>query len=261
MEPTFVIAGGQRCGTTTLYALCDEHPEIYMAKPAWPEPKFFLNEATAEQGRQWYLDRWFANSEPVLAVGEKSTSYLETPGTASRMKQMFPELRVVFILRHPVERAISNYRFSCRNRLETLTLEEAIENEDARLRDQSFSELSAHPFAYQRRGRYFEHLEQYFEVFPPQHLKLLLNDDLNNQGEQLCEDLFTFLGVDPRFIPQSLRLKHNEGTNDNLRVSQALMDQMLASFAADNLRLGKYLDRDLSAWSSITPALRELIAA
>ncbi len=258
MEPTFVIAGGQRCGTTTLYALCDDHPEIHMAKPRWPEPKHFLQEPWEAHHRQSYLERWFAKTGSARAAGEKSTSYLETPGTARRMKEQFPSIKAVFILRHPVERAISNYRFSHRNALENMSLEDAIHLEPTRLGDQPFAELSAHPFAYLRRGHYFEQLQQFFDHFPPTDLKVLLHDDLNERGEHLCQELFAFLGVDPRFVPPQLHRRHNEHPPDDLHVSQALLDEMFEAFADGNRLLEQHLGRDLSAWSKMTPALCQL---
>lgn len=259
MEPTFVIAGGQRCGTTTLYTLCDEHPEIYMAKPAWPEPKFFVGNPEGEKDRQWYLDRWFSDTGSARAVGEKSTSYLEIPGAAERIKALFPGMKVVFILRHPVERAVSNYRFSRRNGLEKLSLGEAIDLEPSRLRDESFAGLSVHPFAYLRRGRYIEHLEQFFEYFPEEDLKIVLNDDLNEHGEQMCRDLYLFLDVSPSFVPPALGLRHNTTPMDELQVPQWKLDEMFDAFVESNRLLEQRLGRDLSMWSEMTPMLRRLV--
>ena len=230
-----------------------------MAKPRWPEPKFFIHEPSEEKNRSWYLRRWFADTKSARAVGEKSTSYLEIPDTARRMKELFPSIKVVFILRHPVERAISNYRFSRRKCLEKLSLEEAILSEPSRLRDQTYAELSAHPFAYLRRGRYFEQLRQFFEHFSRTDLKILLHDDLMEQGESLCRELFAFLEVDPNFVPAEIDRRHNEHPVDDLRVSQSLLDEMFETFAESNRKLAQYLGRDLTAWSNMTPSLRELV--
>jgi len=61
--PTFLIAGAPRSGTTWLYHLLDRHPEVYMAKPVRPEPKFFLVDELYERGLQHYIDTWFAGSD------------------------------------------------------------------------------------------------------------------------------------------------------------------------------------------------------
>ncbi len=259
MEPTFVIAGGQRCGTTTLYSFCDEHPEIYMAKPRWPEPKFFVREPVGERTRSWYLEHWFADTGTARVAGEKSTSYLETPGTARRMKELFPAIKAVFILRHPVERAISNYRFSRRNGLESMSLEDAIRLEPSRLRDQQFIDLSAHPFAYLRRGHYVEQLQPFLDHFLATDVKVLLQDDLHDRGESVCRELFAFLGVDPQFVPTDIARHHNEHPADDLHASQLLLDAMFETFAEGNRQLEQQLGRDLSAWSNMTPSLCQLV--
>ena len=77
MEPTFAIAGGQRCGTTSLYHLLDLHPDIFLAKPVHPEPKFFLRDPAPGRDRAWYIERWFSDASDAKAAGEKSTSYME----------------------------------------------------------------------------------------------------------------------------------------------------------------------------------------
>lgn len=164
-EPTFVIAGAQRCGTTTLYHLLAGHHQVYMANPVRPEPKFFLNPDPTPEDRENYLRTWFAGASDERAVGEKSTSYLETPGAARRMKALFPRLQAVFILRHPVDRALSNYRFSREHGLENEPFDVAVRHEEHRLRTRLFPGLSAHPLAYIRRGRYISDLEHYLLTF------------------------------------------------------------------------------------------------
>src|SRR5712691_8572726 len=106
----FVIVGAQRCGTTYLYRLLDEHPEIEMAKPLRPEPKFFLDDDRFPLGLSYYESQFFSEAGPRVR-GEKSTSYIESDVAAQRIKATLPGAPMVAVLRDPVERAISNYRF------------------------------------------------------------------------------------------------------------------------------------------------------
>ncbi len=74
-----LVVGGQRCGTTYLHGLLDEHPEIAMARPARPEPKVFLSDELSGRGLEWYRSTYFAHATDEKVLGEKSTSYLEDP--------------------------------------------------------------------------------------------------------------------------------------------------------------------------------------
>jgi len=258
VEPNFVIAGGQRCGTTTLYELLDQHPQIYLAKPVRPEPKFFVEEPRPGRDRQWYLESWFADVPRAVAVGEKSTSYFETPGAAKRMKSMFPEMRPIFILRHPVERAISNYRYTRAHGLEEESFDDAVRLEAERLAGTEYQDISAHPHAYLRRGRFADHLARYTAEFPRDQMLVLLNDELQTDPLSLCRKAFAFLAVDADFEPPKIEIRENLHQPDDLTVSPDTVAMLLDHFAEPNRRLAEMFDLDLSAWSEPTPMIRAL---
>ena len=258
-EPTFVIGGGQRCGSTSLYHLMDAHPDIYMAKPFRPEPKFFLEDPTPGHDKPWYLETYFSQWSNELVAGEKSTSYLETVGVAHRMKSQFPEMKAIFILRNPVERAISNYRFSKKHGLETLSFDSAIAQEKQRLQNQEYPDLSTNPFAYQHRGLYADLLEQFFEELLAEQLKIVLFDDLKARPEAVLSELYQFVGADPKFRPADLHEKHNAHSQDNLRLSSETLDQMLSFFQEPNQRLESILGRDLATWNDASHLAEQLI--
>jgi hypothetical protein len=260
-EPTFVIGGAQRCGTTTLYHLLDQHPQIYMARPVRPEPKFFVRAVLTLADREEYLRTWFAGADDERAVGEKSTSYLEVPGTARRMKDLFPRLRAIFLLRHPVERALSNYRFSRKHGLETEPFDVAVRDEAARLASQPAHGLSVHPFAYARRGCYIEDLQPYLREFRRDELLILLNDDLQSDPSRLCRSLYEFLGVDPDFSASDLGRRHNAEPDDGVRLDRETLDFLFEQFRASNARLAELLGRDLSLWDRPSKTIQRLLDA
>lgn len=195
----FAIIGAQRSGTTMLYDLLDQHPEICMAKPVRPEPKFFLSEDTSDDAFRAY---WAAHY-PVLPThkvfGEKSTSYLEIPASAPRMLARFPGAKALIILREPVERAVSNFYFSVKNGLETRTPEEAF---SGNLPEPTLSFLpSVSPFAYVPRGFYLDYLRPWFAIFPEKQIHVLIYEELLRRPETELEKLFAFLGVASDFVP------------------------------------------------------------
>ena len=144
----FFIAGAQRCGTTYLYTLLDEHPEIEMAKPFKPEPKFFLKDSLFSKGLSYYESHFFGSKPSAWLQGEKSTTYIESETAAKHIVHAFPDAKILIVLRNPIERAISNYWFSVNNGIETAPIEEAFINEEQRRLNYDHSRFSTSPFVY-----------------------------------------------------------------------------------------------------------------
>ena len=148
MTDHVLVVGAQRCGTTYLYRVLDEHPEIAMAKPARPEPKFFLDAEKCRKGLAWYEATYFAGAEDLPVHGEKSTSYIESPEAAERAAAMIPDAHALVMLRDPIDHAISNWRFSTESGLENRPLEQALTENLERPQPWDRSRFSVSPFAY-----------------------------------------------------------------------------------------------------------------
>jgi hypothetical protein len=196
--PTFIIAGAPRSGTTWLYELLDRHPDVYMAKPVRPEPKFFLVDELYARGIQHYFDTWFAGADAHRAAGEKSTNYLESTVVAERIHQHLPSVKLVFILREPAHRAYSNWMWSRMNGMETEDFETALAKEEERERQLPPALRYARPHAYFSRGLYAEMLRPYFAVFPREQVLCLRFDAIIRNPGDLATRLHGFIGVTPR---------------------------------------------------------------
>jgi len=196
--PTFIIGGAPRSGTTWLYELLDRHPDIYLAKPARPEPKFFLVDELYERGIQHYIDTWFAGADRFPAAGEKTTNYLENPAVARRIHEHLPSIQLVFLLREPAHRAYSNWLWSRMNGMESEDFDTALAEEDERERTVPQALRYARPHAYFSRGLYAEMLKPYFAQFPREQLLCLKFDDIIRRPADLAVRLHQFLGVAPR---------------------------------------------------------------
>ena len=168
----FFIVGAQRSGTTYLYEILDEHPEICMAKPIKPEPKFFLDDRFFK-GHEYYEQTYYKHAnEHSKVLGEKSTSYYENEFVAKRIKATYPNSKIIFILRNPVYRAISNYFFSVNNKLETRSLEDVFINH---LPAPTFPEtISTNPFDYYGRSEYLNHIKKFFDSFSPANVRIII---------------------------------------------------------------------------------------
>src|SRR5215831_16827350 len=122
-----------------------------MAKPVTPEPKFFQVDDLYARGLDHYA-RWFEPAGAGQIAGEKSTNYLESPDAAERIANDLPTVKLVFILREPVERAYSNYLWSKMNGLESDDSETALKLEADRERAYPARLQFARPHSYFSRG-------------------------------------------------------------------------------------------------------------
>lgn len=201
----FFIIGGQRCGTTYLYTVLNEHPEICMAKPSKPEPRFFLSEKI-ENGFEYYQKTYFDNTQIYKTYGEKSTTYYEKPNVISNILNFYPEAKFIMILRDPTKRAISNYFFSKNNGLETRSIEEVFLED--KVPPSYPSTLSTNPFDYLERGKYLNYIKSYLQYIKKDKLKIIIFEDFVGNLNSL-KYIYQYLEVAPDFRPNSIERKIN----------------------------------------------------
>ena len=246
--PDFIIGGAPRSGTTWLYYLLDRHPEVYMAKPVAPEPKFFLVDDLYHRDLEYYACTWFSEVGRARVLGEKSTNYLESATTAARIHRHLPEVKLVFILREPAARAFSNYLwsrmhgFEDRDFVTALSLEE--ERERALLNDLRY----ARPHAYVSRGLYADLLYPYFDLFPREQILCLHYEDIMDRPEDLAERLHRFLGIQRR--PEDARALHviNASEKGLLTMSAETRQMLLTRYAEPNWQLAQLLGPEFVLW-------------
>ncbi|MFC1698982.1 sulfotransferase [Candidatus Omnitrophota bacterium] len=243
----FFIVGAQRSGTSYLYHLLEEHPEIEMAKPIQPEPKFFLTDSLFERGLEYYQSHFFNSKAGARLRGEKSTSYIESEKVARRIAHCFPEARILFLLRDPIERAISNYYFSVNYGLEKMSIEEAFLQEENRWLNYDPEQTSASPFAYLRRGRYIDYLTMYESYFAAERLKVVVYEQLV-KSLSLVQEIYAFLGVAADFAPAAYQKVINKTDKPDFSLSPELTRYLINYFSESNQHLTKRFKLDLSEW-------------
>jgi hypothetical protein len=249
--PTFIIAGAPRSGTTWLYQLLDRHPDIYMAKPVRPEPKFFLVDDLYSRGIQYYIDTWFAGAGDCQAVGEKTTNYLESATAAARIHTHLPDVRLIFILREPAHRAYSNWAWSRMNGMETETFETALAREDERERMLDPVLRYARPHAYFSRGLYAEMLRPYFDLFPRTQVLCMKFEAIIRTPRDLASRLHEFLGVPGR--PQDAEGLDvvNPSENNGETMPPYLRERLRQRYALPNQALAELLGSEFAAWEDL----------
>jgi len=207
--PDFLVIGAGRSGTTSLYEYARCHPGVFMSDVK--EPSFFayMDGGLPTHGKhaEWVrrnavttreaYEQLFAGAGSAKAVGEASPIYLIHPHAAERIRAALPDVRLIAILRHPVERAHAAWSGLLRDGDEpSPTIEEALRLEESRLREGWTPSTGL-----VRNGLYYQMLSRYFERFPRERIRVYLYDDLVRDPQGLLADFFTFIGVDPAFLP------------------------------------------------------------
>lgn len=198
--PDFLCIGAQKAGTTTLHELLREHPGVHLS----PEKEVQYFSLNFDRPLGWYRSR-FADARRRQRVGETSPYYLFHPEAPARIAATLPDVRLIVLVRDPVERALSGYFHSLRAGQETLPVEAAFEAEERRLAG-SAAALAApggrhesHRWhGYLGRSRYEEQLARYRSLFPASRLLVIRSEDLFADPRPVLHRVHEFLGLDPR---------------------------------------------------------------
>ena len=192
MLPNFICIGAPKSGTTTFYEIVKQHPDI--AVSSFKEPGFFDNDANWEKGIEWYDKTYFATVKKEKMVGEFTPSYLGSDIAPSRIfNSLGSNVKLVLLLRNPVERAYSHYLHSKRDLYENLEFEEALFSEKKRLLE--FPELTSR-FSYIRSGMYHQQIKNYLKFFDKNQMHVILFDDFLSKKDQVVNELFRFLDLE-----------------------------------------------------------------
>lgn len=178
--PTFVVIGAMKAGTTSLHSYLAAHPDVFVATPK--ELNFFVAGKNWERGREWYEAR-FEPAEGVPARGEVSPDYTKADvfdGVPTRMAALVPEARLVYLVRHPVERMQSMYLHEVAAGREQRPVERA-------LRDDPH---------YLNTSRYAWQLDQYLERFSAEQVLVVVSEDLRRRRQDVLEAVAGFIGVE-----------------------------------------------------------------
>lgn len=247
MPEHFIVAGAQRCGTTYLYRLLDAHPEILMAKPLRPEPKYFLATGACPCAYDEYLRLHFPERSRYRLLGEKSVAYMERRDAAERIRQTLPRAKIIIILRDPVSRAVSNFWFTKNYGLEKRGLEECFATLIDKEPDLEARNVSISPYRYLARGHYVRGIEIYEKLFGKDRLKILILENFAGNRSEL-EGLYRFLGADPSFLPDRIGMADNESEKTDEKISPGTLARLVAYFRESNVELARRYGVGLSKW-------------
>ena len=268
MLPNFIMIGAPRAGTTWTIKNLSLHPEIFIPKEK--EVHFF--DLNYEKGIEYYKSR-FEAAKGELAIGEKTPEYLYVKKVPALMKRHLPDIKLIVILRNPVDRLYSRYWNSKAKYSANINL--------------SFEEKIKKKPVFIEESFYYDHLVRYFQYYPKDRFLILFFEDLLSQPYDFLKNIYKFLNVDKTFISPLVAYKlntakskkylaksrvlwkvqrgmmrlgmyklssiveeinKNEYPQMNLETKKWLVNEV---YKEQNHKLEKLLGRDLSAWNHI----------
>jgi hypothetical protein len=190
--PTFLVIGAYKAGTTSLYHYLRAHPQVFMTEA---KETFYFTDRAYGNGLEWYEAQFDAAGE-ALARGEASTAYSAWPffeHVPERAHSLVPEAQLIYVLRHPIERLLSQYRFDARMWWDKRPIDEAVLDETR----------------YVSRSRYAMQIEHWLSYYPLERMLFLTTEDLRDHRLRELRRVYEFLGVDPDFVPRDVGREHN----------------------------------------------------
>lgn len=196
--PTFLIIGAARSGTTALYEYMRQHPEIFMSERKQSNFFAFENKVIDCSGPGAdYINnsinnlpdycRLFESVSGEKAIGEASPLYLYSDKTPERIRHRIPEVKLIAILRNPIEQAFSHFLYAKRQMLEPLDdFGVALRSEGERKR-KNWQPL----FQYSQFPKYYQQLERYYDVFPESQIKVFTYEEFEKYPQSVLTDIYS----------------------------------------------------------------------
>lgn len=208
-QPDFLIVGAPKAGTTALHAALSQHPEVFVTSPK--EPKYWLcdgapppawcgpGDAHSQQEWIWRTDEYaalFAGAPEGSVRGESTPFYLWSRGAHRRIAESLPDVRLLAVVRDPIDRAYSNWMHLWSDGLEPVAdFEEAFRRQDQRVRD------GWAPFwRYRDLGRYGEQLRHLYTYVDPQRVLVMRYRDIVDDPPAAVDRACRFLGITPGVV-------------------------------------------------------------
>ena len=248
LEPNFLIIGSQKCGTTSLFNYLTQHPNV--KAPSKKEIHFFDYNYT--KGYEWYKNHFLITKgfrkRSNLITGEATPYYIFYPHSPARVRKILPNVKLIVMLRDPVERAFSHYKHHVKHKVESLPFAEAIKMESERLNcemekmilDENYNSYNFQMFSYLARGVYIDQLKRWMEHFPKEQFLIIKSEDFFNEPEGYYRKTQRFLGL-PEYNLMSYK-KYNASRLSS--IPENVRGYLISYFRPYNEKLYEFLGLD-----------------
>ncbi len=183
VHPMLIVIGGMKCGTTSLHRYLSTHPELSVGRK---ELNFFSESKNWQRGLDWYRSQFDEQRATWVDVSVDYAQRSPEHDSADLIRRVAPNATLVYLVRNPVERAVSHYMHHVFKGLETRSLAETMT-----LGPAHHPQLNA--------SRYYYQLEAYLPWFDRSQIMLFDFDELVQDSRRVCRRIFERVGVDPDF--------------------------------------------------------------
>jgi len=243
--PDFLVIGVMKGGTTSFFNYLARHTQVN--PPFRKEIKFF--DIHYLQGLGWYRAHFPTRfkMKPGMLTGEATPYYIFHPSAPDRIAKILPDVRLITLLRNPVDRAYSHYNHMARVGREPLPFEDAIAHEAERLAgeeekiiaDPHYSTFKHLHYSYLARGRYIEQLQKWFAVFPRRQMLILPSEELYTSPATAYRKAIEFLGLSA-WEPNDFKV-YKQGVYEEMPAS--IRKRLIDYFRPYNQKLYEYLNK------------------
>ena len=246
--PDFIIIGSMKCGTTSLYYDICEHPCVSAA--AYDEIGFF--DSNFHLGLNWYRSMFptkgqiddVRRKEGVAITGEDTPFYFWNPIAAKRIQKILPNIKLIIILRNPIDRAYSEYQDLVSRESNSPSFETFIENEiNTRKKGIIITEENFEIFnqndSYLLKGIYVDQLKIWTKLFPKEQIITLSTESLNSEPTASMESVFQYLNLPDYKIKNIQHQKQKKYTPMDSQTRKLLIE----FFKPHNERLFKFIGK------------------
>ncbi|HWY40953.1 MAG TPA: sulfotransferase [Chthoniobacterales bacterium] len=245
----FIVPGAQKSGTTALHYFLSKHPQISL--PDRQELHFFDDEevfSRAPVDYQILHGNFRSRRKSLLPVrsgfaGEVTPSYLYWKPAMERIRNYNPQIKLVILLRNPIDRAFAHWNMQRFNDREPLDFLDALKEEPRRIA-QPLS-LESRRFAYVDRGFYSEQLDRVFNFFPRRQVRIIKFEDFRDRKQEALDAIFDFLGAKRLGVARD---KDRNVVPYERGMTPEERKYLAEVFAEEIAKLEKMLGWDLAEW-------------
>jgi len=217
-KPNLFLVGAMKSATTSLHNYLDIHPDIFMSKDPWKEPNYFGRNFNKSKGLDWYLSL-FERVINEKYVGESSTDYTRSPHYKDVYKDIYafsPNAKVLYIMRDPIKRAISQYWWEVEYSGEGRSMKQGILENDWIMNTSYYS----------------KQIKPYIDKFGKDNVYTLTTEELKRSPKETMISVFSWLGIstDINFQEGSFQIHNKSGSTVNRMIGASVISKLKGGF-------------------------------